>query len=880
MQPSEASPEDAVAPPGPDVTTLPAGAEGRYRSAMLRRFGLLYYLSGLWWIVRGLRLEEHSAENVRQAAAKGPVVYVLHARSRMDWLALNAVLKQRRLPLARFTNGVRSAWLAPVAQGLQLVLGSLSAWWRQGKPADPIASGWLSEAVAAGMPTALFLLDDQGEAVAQDPMSALVQAQARSERPIQLVPVVVVWRRNWERARTEVGRLLLGGQERPSVLQKVMAVSTRHRDAFVQAGEPVDLRELLDHLRDQPVDRQVRLARVLLRRYLYRESRVVHGPRIRSHRWNRKLVASSPQVRRLVRDEAAATGRSPAAIQAQVEQVLDHVAARFSWPVVKVARVFTRVLWNRIYAGVDMRDVDVERIRAAYRDGATVLVPCHRSHLDYVLISSQLFERDVMIPHVVAGENLSFFPLGPVLRRVGAVFIKRSFSGDRVFPVVFSAYLRQLIRDEFPLEFFIEGGRSRTGKLLPPKLGVLSMVMDAAAEARADRRVTLLPVAISYEQIAEEGAYARELDGGRKQAEDLGQVVKAGKVVTKRYGRVFMRVGQPIVAGEVLAGLDKPWGELGREERQEVLSHVGEQLMNRIARNMVVLPTGVVAMALLAQSRRGVRLAELAERAHRLDELLRGMGAQSAGGRVGPASVEQALARFEKEKQVKRLRDEDGDILQVVPEKRVTLEYYKNGLINYLVGPALLATAVRGAISPEARDRGEHTAPAEVVFVLFRLQAWLLRYEFSLDPDVGLDQVWTIARGALERHGAIEPLGPDQDAATAPLVVAHPALLTELSELTRNFLESYQLVLRAARGLRARDIPLGELPARVQQVGRGLLAVDELRRPEALSLVNLANAVRAYREEGVIQVRSDGGGLQLDEAALETYGQALGRLLS
>ncbi|NUQ12094.1 MAG: redoxin domain-containing protein, partial [Gemmatimonadaceae bacterium] len=231
-------------------------------------------------------------------------------------------------------------------------------------------------------------------------------------------------------------------------------------------------------------------------------------------------------------------------------------------PTARVSKLFGVYLED---AGVDLRDVDVERIRAAYRDGATVLVPCHRSHLDYVLISSQLFERDVMIPHVVAGENLSFFPLGPLLRRVGAVFIKRSFSGDRVFPAVFSAYLRQLIRDEFPLEFFIEGGRSRTGKLLPPKLGVLSMVMDAAAEARADRRVTLLPVAISYEQIAEEGAYARELDGGRKQAEDLGQVVKAGKVVTKRYGRVFMRVGQPILAGEVLGGLPRPWAELGRE---------------------------------------------------------------------------------------------------------------------------------------------------------------------------------------------------------------------------------------------------------------------------------------------------------------------------
>ncbi|NOY25791.1 MAG: hypothetical protein GXP62_07940 [Oligoflexia bacterium] len=846
---------------------------------MQRHFGLLFYLSGLWWIVRALRLEEHSAERVRLASARGPVVYVLHARSRMDWLALNAVLNQRRLPLARFTNGIRSAWLAPVADGLGLGWRTLRGWLRGQRAPDPVASGWLAGAVAHGMTSAIFLLDNKGEALASDPMAALVAAQSQSDLPIQLVPIVVVWRRNWERARTEVGRLLLGREERPSVMQKVMAVTTRHRDAFVQAGEPGDLRELLARLQDQPVQRQVRLARVLLRRYLYRESRVVHGPRVRSHRWNRRLVVNSPEVRRLVKDEAAATGRSPESVQAEVETVLDRIAARFSWPFVAAARVVTRLLWSRIYSGVDLRDVDIERIRTAYRDGTAVLVPCHRSHVDYLLISSQLFEHDVMIPHVVAGENLAFFPMGPIMRRMGAMFIRRSFSGDRIFPVIFFAYLRQLIRDEFPVEFFIEGGRSRTGKLLPARLGVLSMVLDAAAQGRHDRQVTLLPVAISYEQIAEETAYARELAGGPKRSENLGQIVKASRVITKRYGRVFMRVGQPLLVREMFAAMDRPWEKLDREARQEALSQVGERLMNRIARNMVVLPTGVVSMALLAQSKRGIRVAELTKRVQRLGDLLESLGAESAGRAHGDWMVEHALKRFLREKQVKRLADEDGDIIQVLPEKRLTLEYYKNGLINYLVGPSLLAAAVRGAISPAQRERGVREADAAVVFDLYRAQAYLLRYEFSLDPDVGLDQGWSEARATVQRYGALEALPTGGDPATAALVVQSPALLAELAELTRNFLESYLLVLRASRSLRTGDLALAKLPQRIQKIGEGLLAVDELRRPEALSLVNLSNAVRAFREEGVIQLRTDGAGLEFNDAAVQAYGQTLQALL-
>ncbi len=852
----------------------PLATELRYRSAMLRRFGPLFFLSGLWWLVRTLRLEEHSAERIRQAAEKGPVVYVLHARSRFDWLALNVVLRKRRLPLARFTHGIQSAWLGSLVEGGRLLWGALQARLRGEALPDPIGSGWFAQAVAQGMPSAIFLVDAEGEDLQSDPIAALVQAQAGCERPIQLVPVVVVWRRNWERARTEVGRLLLGREERPSALQKILAVSTRHRDAFVQAGEPVDLRALLVELARHPDERRVRLCRVLLRRYLYRESRVVRGPRVRSHRWVRRLVLHSPEVRRLVTEEARATGRGEAQIAQQVGRELDRIAARFSWPVVAVSRVLTRFLWNRIYSGMDLREVDVERIRAAYRDGAAVLVPCHRSHLDYVLISSQLFERDVMIPHVIAGDNLSFFPLGALLRRVGAVFIKRSFKGDRIFPVVFAAYLRQLIRDEFPVEFFIEGGRSRTGRLLPPKLGVLSMVVDAAAEVRADRQVSLLPIAISYEKIAEEGAYARELAGERKKAEDLGEVVKAGKVVTQRYGRVFLRVGEPIALQPLLAALPSPWAELDRLSRQELLAHLGERLMHRIASSMVVVPTGLVALALLAQSRRGIRLSALHERAERLDALLAEMGAEGAG-RTRRARMDRALARFERAHQLRRLKDEEGDILQVVPERRVTLEYYKNALLHYLVGPALLASAVRGSIPLGERERGQRRAEVEPALSLFRLQIWLLRYDLSLDPDEPVDALWARARAAAARFGALEA-GEGE----APLVVDDPARLTELSELVRNHLESVALVLRALRGLRGRVLPAGELPVRIQKVGEGLLAVDELRRPEALSLVNLQHALRALREEGALTTAEPGGELVLDEPVIEHYARAVEAMLA
>ncbi len=871
-QPPTAAPE--APPPRPEVPRprrldpLKAPA-GRYRSGMLRRFGLLYWLSSLGLLMRRVRFEEHSAENVRRAAARGPVVYVMHTESALDWLALNQALNRRRLPLAAFTTGIRSTLFKPLFGGLIEWWGTLRARLTGDTPPDPIRSGWLAEAVAGGMTTCVFLVRPglvsgalEGEE-ARDAIRALLDAQVKGARPVQAVPVVAVWRREPETRRTNVTQFLLGNQDEPSALQKLWTVTLGGGQGVVQAGEALDLGELVARF---PVDRQERTARMLLRRYLYREAHVVRGPRQRPRRWMRRIVLGSSEVRALVRDEAAATGRPPEAVQQNVAALFDTMAAQMSFRLVRVANHVCRLIFNRLYTGVDMRPEDAERLRSAMRTGTPVLVPCHRSHLDYLLLSWVMFQHDLALPHIVAGENLSFFPLGGLFRRLGAFFIRRSFKGDRVFPVVFGRYLRQLIHDGFPVEFFIEGGRSRTGKLLPPKLGVLQTVMEAAWAERRRQEVTLLPIAISYEQIAEEVAYARELAGEKKQKEDVRQLVRAGGVLRNRYGRVFLRVGEPILASDVFTEFGG-WSDLDRDHRTELLQQTGERVMHRIAQAQVILPTTLTALGLMAQGRRGVRLDVLNARCRRLLELVRRRGAPLASTiEPGGWAVREALRRFEKQGLVKRLEDDEGDILQVVDDKRVTLEYYKNGLLHFVVPSALLAAAVRGL-----SEAGE---PLELDALrrLFQLQVFLLRYEFTLDPEVDLERLLDEALEDLVAYGAVERTATG-------VAVLERQLVGELAEVVRNLHEAYLLVLQATRALRSRDIPAKELAEHVQKWGEVRLAVDELRRPEALSLVGLQNALRAFREDGVMQVRSGGGGLQFDDRGWELYIRELRLLL-
>src|SRR5258708_38704363 len=173
-------------------------------------------------------------------------------------------------------------------------------------------------------------------------------------------------------------------------------------------------------------------------------------------------------------------------------------------------------------------DVDregLERGGGATKEGCAILLPSHKSHIDYLVLSYVFNDENIQLPLIAAGDNLSFFPLGPIFRRAGAFFIRRSFGGDRLYGSVVDAYIRRVIREGYSIEFFLEGGRSRTGKLLPPKLGLLNMVVEAAL-AVPNKEVFFVPVSIGYERLGEGRAYVRELTGGEKTKEPAPRPLK------------------------------------------------------------------------------------------------------------------------------------------------------------------------------------------------------------------------------------------------------------------------------------------------------------------------------------------------------------------
>lgn len=829
----------------PGEPTRPVAEAMRYGSAMLRRFGWFFSLLGLGRALGRLRLEDHSTEQIRAASLKGPVVYVLPRRSTIDYLALNVVLNERRLPLSAWAAGVTSFWWQPIAEAWRDLVRRSQERLRRGSPPDPVESGWLARTVAEGVPVTVFVdnptaLVDLVAGDPGDPLRAILDAQERCPTPIQLVPVLIVWSRAPELDYGAVQWFLDGIREAPGFLGQLWRAWRNSPEAFVQIGQPIDLQAFAQRF-DAP--RRPKALRLALRRYLHREETLVRGPRLLPHATMRRIVLDNPPMRELARREAEAQGVAVEKVSAQLVKEYNRVAADFKWWVIRLLHLVLQPLWTRIYAGVDVRPEDMERIRAAMRGGTVVLIPSHKSHFDYLLISWVFYVNDLIVPHVVAGMNLAIWPVSILLRGAGGFFVKRSFSGDRLFPAVFSRYLRELVRQGYPVEFFIEGGRTRSGKLMPPKLGVLGMILEASEVRRTGREVTLLPVSLAYEQVAEEAAYARELGGERKTAESVSELVKARSVLWRRYGRVYMRTGEPILCGPIVdapAG-GAPWTERSTLDRKEALQVVGERVIHRIGRVTVTLPTSIVALALLAHHRRGLAHSELVGRLERFRALLVFLGAPEAASLAQPSHAwHEALARFLRARLVESLEHPKEQVWAVVVDKRITLDFHKNQVLHFLA-PAMFATAAIRALP-------DGPFAAADLLGSFAYLAFVLRREFVLDPDRSCAEQLEDGLKALLSHGAVAQEGPLWR-------VADVGRIAELHGLLRSVLEGYLFVVQAAGDL-ARGTGLDALPRAMQvageQDGRGVIT-----RPESLSLVTLQNAVGSLRDDGTLAVEDE-----------------------
>jgi len=575
--------------------------------------------------------------------------------------------------------------------------------------------------------------------------------------------------------------------------------------------------------------------------FLYREERVVWGPQLLPKRQVRQRALQDDEVRAVIRSLAASRGQPESQLWRQAERYFNEMGANFHGIYFSFLEFVFNRIWPRLFQGFEYSGLDT--VLASMKQHPVVLVPCHRSHFDYVILSYIFHLNYMSPPHIAAGINLSFWPLGPLFRGAGAYFIRRSFEDNELYKAVFRSYLKFLIREGYTQEFFIEGGRSRTGKILTPKLGMLAAVVDAFAQG-VRRDLFLVPVSIHYGRVVEEDEYQRELGGGEKEPESLASLVRARRVLSRRHGTVYITFAVPISLRDALGERKDAFRHQQDPEtldrKRRFVQKLGFRLLRAVNDTAVAGATSVSATVLLTLPHRACRLPEFVTRARALTRYLRTSGVRFTASleRNDDGEFRENLSFLENGGLIQRLSSEGRSVISVRGEKRLALDFYKNNTIHFFLLPSLVLDAMaRALVGEELRDD---------------VSWWLdlFRWEFPLPEREVLSAALArigdhlIADGALSESGVLD--------AQHPFVAPVRAILD-------NFREAYWIAAQTL--LELPDQPRGQKPVveSMQKRYRTGLLLGEVRKPEGNGSVMLGNALNRFAELECVQLRSGKG---------------------
>lgn len=711
--------------------------------------------------------------------------------------------------------------------------------------------------------SAFFLSSDiasisDEEPEADDESNSLLNqlAQEALKNPdfnVQLVPVTILWGRSPDKQDSVLKALFAEAWQSMGWFSQFIATIVNGRDTMVRFSEPASLREMVRN-ETQPGRAAHKVARIL-RIHYRRQREIAIGPNLSHRQTQMHVLLGKPEVRTAI--AADAIKRSVPFVEAErsARRYAMEIASDYSYSVVQAMVLVLDWIWTTIYDGLNVHHFD--RVTDVAKTHTIVYVPCHRSHIDYLLISFLLNQRGVSIPHIAAGANLNLPVLGPILRRGGAFFLRRKIKGNDLYATVFSEYLSLMVSQGFPIEYFIEGGRSRSGRMLPPKAGMISMTMQSFIKNRS-RPLAFVPIYIGYEKLMEGNTYLAELSGKPKQGESLLGLLATVRELRKYFGKVHINFGKPLMLSNFLDAQHATWATEAPDPKTEWFRKSVDAAAIEIARRInaaaTVTPISLIALSLLSTPKHTADMRQLQTQIEHLQYLLDTVPYDDATVTCHD-TTSAAIAHAIRLDLVSSKQHPLGDMVMASPEQSSLLAYFRNNVLHLFALPALLACLVSHN-RLLSRDRAKEAISG--IYSLLRAELFL-----HWEPEQ-LDEVIDRIEEALAKRNLIV-VDSELGLLRSPLPIHETnAELRQLGEIIRPTLERQFLTLALLQHHGSGKLTREMLEQSGHLLAQRLSLLYEFNSPEFSEKALFANVIRNLISADLLRL-DEAGYLHFDQ---------------
>ena len=624
--------------------------------------------------------------------------------------------------------------------------------------------------------------------------SELAARLARGDDPL-LMPLRVAWlpkERDGKRTVRVRDVLATGNPRRPRPQQQRFLLRNDPERAQVVCGEPASLSELRKAFGEtaaatsEPDAFEAFVARRATLALERAESHLL-GPQYKVPRLVREEIWTSARFQGGLVQLAHELGRTTAEVTEEAAACLDEMVAGYGRSQMDFALQLGRFMYRQAYdENLDFDREEAARVVADARHHATVVLPTHRSNFDAGVMPSAWHELGLPPTHTFAGINMAFWPLGPIMQRSGSIFIRRNIKENPVYRYLLREYLGYLVEKRFHLEWYIEGGRSRTGKLLPPRLGLLTYVIDAYREGRTDD-VILVPASITYDQLREVAEFAGEARGEAKQKESIGWLfsfIRGNR--GRRYGKIYVRFGPPLSLRDTL-GPPTGSADIARDEKNLALQKIGFEVAWRINEATPVTATALLTLALLGALGRALTYDQVraAARQHLEHALQRHLPMTDSAANLRTDSGARAALDALVDKGVVICCDDGPDTVYAIgPDQHLAAAFYRNSIVHHFLAGSITELALISAAEPDTAD------PLATFWATALRLRDLLKFEFFFREK---DEFRAAIAAELTRHDTRWQERVANGTAGVTELLRHFPLLTAPLTL-RSFFEAYSVV--------------------------------------------------------------------------------------